>query len=434
MTPEEHIAWRCAPSHAPPGWVEAAKELPAARRELETIVERIERDAGSASARSPISRRCSRRRRRADARRRRPPAPSPRDVSLASHADLAREPADRPAPRRARGVGARPGGRLGRGARDGDGLGARPARRARLARLGGRARDRGPGRCARRPLADARRRGPPRLRPRGRAAPRARARRHARSGAPPRGGDPAPDLRGRGGRRRPRRLAGARRRRHGARRRLGRGNARRGGERRGGPPRPRQPRDAPRRRALHARRRRRGRGGDRAGRRAGDRRELAAAAGLEPACRRGADGRGARRVARRVSRDWAIAGSTGDVDVCIVDSGIEAGHPLVGELASAVPSTRDGDEIAIVDDDMGDVCGHGTACAGIVRSIAPGCRLHSVRVLGAGATGPGTSSSRACAMRSSRAPGDQPQPLDDEAPLRGGAPRARGRRVLQPDA
>ena len=33
------------------------------------------------------------------------------------------------------------------------------------------------------------------------------------------------------------------------------------------------------------------------------------------------------------SRDWAIAGSTGDVDVCIVDSGIESGHPLVGDLA-----------------------------------------------------------------------------------------------------
>ena len=31
--------------------------------------------------------------------------------------------------------------------------------------------------------------------------------------------------------------------------------------------------------------------------------------------------------------------------------------------------------------------GHGTACAGIVRSLAPACRLHSVRVLGEGNTG-----------------------------------------------
>ena len=90
-----------------------------------------------------------------------------------------------------------------------------------------------------------------------------------------------------------------------------------------------------------------------------------------------------------ITRDWAIAGSTGEVDVCIVDSGIESGHPLVGELASAVAVSRDDEEIVIVDDELGDVCGHGTACAGIVRSVAPGCRLHSVRVLGAGATGAG---------------------------------------------
>jgi len=90
-----------------------------------------------------------------------------------------------------------------------------------------------------------------------------------------------------------------------------------------------------------------------------------------------------------VSREWAIAGSSGAVDVCIVDSGVEAGHPLVGRLESAVAVARDGDVITIVEDESGDVCGHGTACAGIVRSIAPDCRLHSVRVLGAGATGAG---------------------------------------------
>jgi subtilisin len=90
-----------------------------------------------------------------------------------------------------------------------------------------------------------------------------------------------------------------------------------------------------------------------------------------------------------VTRDWALQGSTGAVDVCIVDSGIEAGHPLVGPLASAVAVVREGDEIGFVVDDEGDVCGHGTACAGIVRSLAPACRLHSVRVLGAGATGAG---------------------------------------------
>ena len=45
MTPEERIAEALRALPAPPqGWVEAAKQLPAARRELETILERVERD------------------------------------------------------------------------------------------------------------------------------------------------------------------------------------------------------------------------------------------------------------------------------------------------------------------------------------------------------------------------------------------------------
>jgi hypothetical protein len=46
MTHEERIAELLRALPTPPrGWVEAAKELPTARRELDTIVERIERDA-----------------------------------------------------------------------------------------------------------------------------------------------------------------------------------------------------------------------------------------------------------------------------------------------------------------------------------------------------------------------------------------------------
>jgi len=91
-----------------------------------------------------------------------------------------------------------------------------------------------------------------------------------------------------------------------------------------------------------------------------------------------------------LGREWAINGSRGGVDVCVVDSGIEADHPLVGRIESAVAVARRGDdELEIVPDEQGDVCGHGTACAGIIRAIAPDARLHSVRVLGAGATGAG---------------------------------------------
>lgn len=92
----------------------------------------------------------------------------------------------------------------------------------------------------------------------------------------------------------------------------------------------------------------------------------------------------------RVTRDWAITGATGEgVDVCILDSGVDGDHPLVGGVESAVVVTIDGEQTSIVPDSVGDVCGHGTACAGIVRALAPACRIHSVRVLGEGNTGSG---------------------------------------------
>jgi subtilisin len=93
----------------------------------------------------------------------------------------------------------------------------------------------------------------------------------------------------------------------------------------------------------------------------------------------------------RVTRDWAFGGSTGkDVRVCILDSGVEAGHPLIGGIAGAVAFRRgEDDEIEVEEDTEGDLCGHGTACAGIVRSLAPECKLFSARVLGAGFKGSG---------------------------------------------
>jgi subtilisin len=93
----------------------------------------------------------------------------------------------------------------------------------------------------------------------------------------------------------------------------------------------------------------------------------------------------------RVTREWAWGGSTGKgVRVCILDSGIEQRHPLVGEIEGAVAIRRTEDGETVVEDDTeGDLCGHGTACAGIVRSLAPECSLFSVRVLGAGFKGSG---------------------------------------------
>jgi len=93
----------------------------------------------------------------------------------------------------------------------------------------------------------------------------------------------------------------------------------------------------------------------------------------------------------RVTRAWAVEGATGKgVRVCILDSGVEPDHPRVGQINGAVAISigEDGEPVATTDEE-GDLCGHGTACAGIIRAIAPDCEIHSVRVLGAGYTGSG---------------------------------------------
>jgi subtilisin family serine protease len=94
---------------------------------------------------------------------------------------------------------------------------------------------------------------------------------------------------------------------------------------------------------------------------------------------------------QRVDRQWAIEGSTGaGVRVCILDSGVERDHPLVGRVDGAVSiSLGENGEPVATEDDEGDLCGHGTACAGVVRSLAPEAEIHSVRVLGAGFKGSG---------------------------------------------
>jgi subtilisin len=93
----------------------------------------------------------------------------------------------------------------------------------------------------------------------------------------------------------------------------------------------------------------------------------------------------------RVTREWALAGATGKgVRVCILDSGVDGSHPLVGGLESAVAISPGEDDAVIASEDAeGDVSGHGTACAGIVRRLAPEASISSVRVLGANFTGSG---------------------------------------------
>jgi subtilisin len=89
-------------------------------------------------------------------------------------------------------------------------------------------------------------------------------------------------------------------------------------------------------------------------------------------------------------REWAWAGSTGaGVSVCIVDSGVDSNHPLVGAIQGSFGVTETEGELTVTVDETGDLFGHGTACAGIIRSVAPQCEVHSVRVLGGELTGTG---------------------------------------------
>lgn len=84
-----------------------------------------------------------------------------------------------------------------------------------------------------------------------------------------------------------------------------------------------------------------------------------------------------------LTQEWAWGGSTGKgVKVCIIDTGIDASHPAVGEVRGYVSIDEGSDGLVYDTAPHEDVYGHGTACAGIIRAVAPECELYSIRVLG----------------------------------------------------
>jgi subtilisin family serine protease len=73
------------------------------------------------------------------------------------------------------------------------------------------------------------------------------------------------------------------------------------------------------------------------------------------------------------------------VTVAVVDSGIEPDHPMVGVVEGSVVVEEDAtskDGYRVREAPPTDPFGHGTACAGIIRRLAPAAELHSVRVFG----------------------------------------------------
>lgn len=68
------------------------------------------------------------------------------------------------------------------------------------------------------------------------------------------------------------------------------------------------------------------------------------------------------------------------VRVAIVDTGVVAGHPHVGAVAEGFGVEVSEGAVRVVPD-FRDRHGHGTACAGVVRWIAPDAEIVAVRVL-----------------------------------------------------
>ncbi len=86
---------------------------------------------------------------------------------------------------------------------------------------------------------------------------------------------------------------------------------------------------------------------------------------------------------------WSGADGAG-VRVCVLDTGVDASHEMVGGLQESMRVEMDASgEPQVVPTEPGDAAGHGTACAGVIRALAPRCSLASVQVLTSGTQGGG---------------------------------------------
>lgn len=92
-----------------------------------------------------------------------------------------------------------------------------------------------------------------------------------------------------------------------------------------------------------------------------------------------------------VSLDESWKSRTGrGVNVAVIDSGIDTNHPLLqGKVVESVEAVAEHKRVLFAPSESGDSAGHGTACAGIISSIAPEAELYSIKVLGAGGAGDG---------------------------------------------
>lgn len=92
-----------------------------------------------------------------------------------------------------------------------------------------------------------------------------------------------------------------------------------------------------------------------------------------------------------INEDWKRKTGRG-VTVAVVDSGVDTSHPaLEGKVAESLEALPENKRVVFIPSDSGDSAGHGTACAGIISSIAPDISIYSIKVLGEQASGDGQS-------------------------------------------
>jgi len=93
-----------------------------------------------------------------------------------------------------------------------------------------------------------------------------------------------------------------------------------------------------------------------------------------------------------ITPEWAWGQATGaGVRIAVIDSGIDATHPALDGCVErndgvALHLSADG-SVVERPGPHDDLFGHGTACAGIIHSLAPRARITSVRVLGRSLSG-----------------------------------------------
>jgi subtilisin family serine protease len=91
-----------------------------------------------------------------------------------------------------------------------------------------------------------------------------------------------------------------------------------------------------------------------------------------------------------ITPEWAWGdGQAAGVRVGVIDSGIDATHPAVANVTGYVEIAETQNGLEFKTEAHDDSVGHGTACGGIIRALAPGCELFSIKVLGARLGGQG---------------------------------------------